>query len=167
MRDWSNIISAGVGPVIVISACGLLCLTFYNRLALVVARLRGFSRERLCHQEALAKELSSTATVDERALAHHRELIGMLEVQTRHVMNRARWIRRTLTCLLLSIAFLAACSLCLGLSGAFPALTYGAVAFFMVGLLLVIVAVLFALVEIQFALHPVELEVRFVQDVLD
>ena len=52
MGDWSNIITAGVGPVIVISACGLLCLAFYNRLAAVVTRLRGFHRERLHEHEA-------------------------------------------------------------------------------------------------------------------
>src|SRR5437868_2476989 len=40
MNDWSKVISAGVGPIIAISACGLLCLAFYNRLAAVVTLLR-------------------------------------------------------------------------------------------------------------------------------
>jgi hypothetical protein len=30
--DWFKIVSAGVAPIIVISACGLLCLAFYNAL---------------------------------------------------------------------------------------------------------------------------------------
>src|SRR5206468_2569388 len=30
--ELSKVISAGVGPIIVISACGLLCSTFYNRI---------------------------------------------------------------------------------------------------------------------------------------
>src|SRR6476661_7208004 len=115
MTDWSKVISAGVGPIIVISACGLLCLAFYNRLAAVVTRLRGFDRERLNEQEALARQ-NASATPDEVALVRHRELLGMLEIQTRHVTRRAYWIRRTLGCLLLTIACLAACSLCVGLS---------------------------------------------------
>src|SRR6476620_4889188 len=53
--DWSKVIAAGVGPIIVISACGLLCLAFYNRLAAVVTRLRSFHREQLQEQEILAR----------------------------------------------------------------------------------------------------------------
>src|SRR3954471_18484391 len=115
MQDWSKIISAGVGPIIVISACGLLCLAFYNRLAAVVTRLRSFHRERLHEQDALDREMANP-TADELALVRHRELLGMLEVQTRHVIRRARWIRRTLACLLVTIGCLACCSLCVGLS---------------------------------------------------
>jgi len=43
-EDWSRILSASVAPVVIISACGLLCLAFYNRLASVVSRLRAFQR---------------------------------------------------------------------------------------------------------------------------
>ena len=45
--DWAKIISSSVVPVVIISACGLLCLAFYNRMAAIVSRLRGFQRERL------------------------------------------------------------------------------------------------------------------------
>src|SRR5580765_5643914 len=101
MTDWSKIISAGVGPIIVISACGLLCLAFYNRLAAVVTRLRLFDRERLVEHEALARQ-RRTESPDDIALVRHQELLGALEIQTRHVTRRARLIRRTLICLLLS-----------------------------------------------------------------
>jgi hypothetical protein len=166
MTDWSKIISTGVGPIIVISACGLLCLAFYNRLAAVVTRLRSFHRERLHEQEALDRELASS-TPDEAALVRHRELLGMLEVQTRNVIRRAHWIRRTLGCLLLTIAFLAACSLCMGLSTLVPALIYPAVGLFVIGLLLLVAGVVFAMIEMRFALDPVELESRFVRDIAD
>src|SRR5512140_3573097 len=119
MQDWSKIISAGVGPIIVISACGLLCLAFYNRLAAVVTRLRTFDRERLHEQEQLSRQLASP-NPDELALVRHREVLGMLETQTRHVTRRAHMIRRTLGCLLLTIICLALCSLFLGLSIAIP-----------------------------------------------
>ena len=51
--DWAKIINASVVPVVIISACGLLCLAFYNRLAAIVSRLRGFQRERLHEQQLL------------------------------------------------------------------------------------------------------------------
>jgi hypothetical protein len=166
MTEPSRIISAGVGPIIVISACGLLCLAFYNRLAAVVTRVRAFHRERLHEQEALDRQMASS-TPDELALVRHREFLGMLEVQMRHVIRRAHWIRRTLGCLLLTIACLAACSLCVGLSTLLPALIYPAVILFILGLLLLILGVIFAMIEMKYALDPVELESRFVRGMGD
>jgi len=164
MTDWSKVISAGVGPIIVISACGLLCLAFYNRLAAVVTRLRSFDRERLHEQEALARQTASSKP-DELAMVRHRELLGMLEIQTRHVTRRAHWIRRTLGCLLLCIACLAMCSLCVGLSTIAAWLIYPGAALFVIGLLLLVVGVFFAMIEMKYSLDPVELENRFVRDI--
>jgi hypothetical protein len=45
------------------------------------------------------------------------------------------------------------------------ALIYPAVGLFIVGLLLLIAGVVFALIEMRFALDPVELESRFVRDI--
>src|SRR3990172_3686532 len=50
---WPRIISAAVVPAVLISACGLLCLAFYNRLGVVLARLRGLGDESLKSQEGL------------------------------------------------------------------------------------------------------------------
>jgi hypothetical protein len=49
--EWPSVISMSVVPVVIISACGLLSLAFYGRLAAVVSRLRGFQREILDEQE--------------------------------------------------------------------------------------------------------------------
>jgi hypothetical protein len=165
MQDWSRIISAGVGPIIVISACGLLCLAFYNRLTAVVTRLRAFHRERLAAQEALARERAK-AEPDSVAVVRHQEVLGMLHVQTEHVKRRARLIRRTLGCLLLTIIFLAFCSLAVGLSAVWPGAIYAAVSLFVIGLLLLIVGVIFAMIEMRYALDPIELESRFVTEMM-
>lgn len=162
----SRIIAAGVGPILVISACGLLCLAFYNRLAAVVTRLRGFHRERLHAHDALARARAADPP-DEVQLVRQQELIGMLQVQMMRVGRRARWVRRTLACLLLTIACLALCSLSLGLSVVWPALESAAVAWFVLGLVLMMVAVACALVELQGALDPVDLEGRFVRDAIE
>ncbi|MGA2497383.1 MAG: DUF2721 domain-containing protein [Tepidisphaeraceae bacterium] len=163
MYDWSKIISAGVGPIIVISACGLLCLAFYNRLAAVVARLRSLHREQLVEADRLAKarQQGNTTSLD---IVRAQELLGMLKVQTDHIARRARLIRATLQCLLITIGCLAFCSLALGLSALFPHLIIPASTFFILGMLTMVLAVVLAMAELHQALDPVDLEARFVTE---
>ena len=164
MDNWTRIISAGVGPIIVISACGLLCLAFYNRMAAVVTRLRAFHREQMHEQEGLAR---SRRERDDLAAVRHQAMLGMLSVQLDHVTHRARLIRRTLACLLLTIGCMAVCSLAVGLAVVEPRFAYLAVPLFMLGMLLVIFAVGFALFELRYAVGPVNLEGIFVKQLAD
>jgi hypothetical protein len=166
MHDWTKIIAAGVGPIIVISACGLLCLAFYNRLAAVVTRLRSFHRERLHAHDALTRARDATPP-DEFAIVREQELIGMLQVQMDRVGRRARWIQRALACLLLTIGCLAVCSLAIGLSTLWRPLEYTAVVMFVIGLALLVAGVGCALVELQGALDPVDLEGQFVRHAIE
>jgi hypothetical protein len=163
MQDLSKIISAGAGPIIVISACGLLCLAFYNRLTAVVNRLRSFHRERLKEQESLSRARAS-AQPDPVTVIMHQEILESLQVQTDHVIARARLIRRALSCLLLTIACLAICSLSVGLSVVWASLMFVAVPFFVAGLLFLVLGVIFAMMEMYRALDPIELESRFVSE---
>ena len=165
VNDWSKIIVAGVGPIIVISACGLLCLAFYNRLAAVVSRLRAFQRERLNEQESLARERSAGG--DQIAIVRHQEMLGALQIQTERVTRRAKLIQQTLLCLLMTIACLALCSLVVGLSTVWAPAMYIAVPLFVIGLLLLFVGVVIAAVELKQALDPVELESQFVTDIVE
>jgi hypothetical protein len=164
MEDLSKIISAGTGPIIVISACGLLCLAFYNRLSGLVARLRLFHRERLKEQEELGRQRASVQP-EPAALTMHQEMLESLEMQTTYIMNRARLIRRSLSCFLLTIACLSVCSLILGLSVLWPRLIVASVVFFIVGMALLVIGVIFAMRELHLALQPVELESRFIDEI--
>jgi hypothetical protein len=166
MEALSKIISAGTGPIIVISACGLLCLALYNRLSGLVSRLRLFHRERLKEQEELGHQRTS-AHQDPAAVTVHHEMLAALKAQTTHLMNRARLIQKSLSCLLLTIACLSICSLVLGLSVLWPSLIVAAVIFFIAGMTLLIVGVGFAMKELQQALQPVELESRFITEIMD
>ncbi len=163
MHDWSKIISAGVGPIIVISACGLLCLAFYNRLAAVVSRLRSLHRERLVETERLAKARlqAGTGSLD---VVRAQELLGMLKVQTDRVRRRAYLIRATLLCLLITIGCLALCSLALGLSTLFSGLIIPAATLFILGMLTMVLGILMAMAELRQSLDPVDLEARFVME---
>jgi hypothetical protein len=166
MDTLNKVITAGVGPIIVISACGLLCLALYNRLAAMVTRLRGFHRERLHEHEALRRARLAVPPDDE-ALVRAQEVIGMLDVQTRGVLRRARLIRLALICLLLTVGCLAVCSLALGLSAVWPPLAYLAVGCFVAGMSALVAGVCFALAEVRRALEPVDLESRFVREMVE
>jgi hypothetical protein len=162
--DLSKIISAGTGPIIVISACGLLCLAFYNRLSGLVARLRLFHRERLKEQEALGI-LRVEPDSDPAAVTMHQEMLEALQVQTTYLLNRARLIRLSLTCLLTTIACLSICSLLLGLSVLWPGLIIASVIFFIFGMVLLVAGVVLAMRELYRALQPVELESRLISEI--
>jgi hypothetical protein len=156
MNDLSRVVSAGVGPIIVISACGLLCNVFYNRIANVISRLRAFQRERLAEQALLDRE------TDEAMRQRRSELLALLSTQTDGLMRRVRVLRRVLFCLLATIAALVLCSLSLGISVLLPPFIYPAVVMFVLGLGLLLAALTFAMLDLRLSLDPVLLETSFV-----
>jgi VIT1/CCC1 family predicted Fe2+/Mn2+ transporter len=160
--DWAKIISVSVVPVVIISSCGLLCLAFYNRLAAIVSRLRGFQRERLHEQDLLEHAGVQDGTQHSR----RRRLLEHLETQTARVVRRAKLIRLTLLFLLLTISLLIGCCMMLGLSVVTPDAVFVAVSLFMLGLLTMLTGMIAAMLELKAALQPAELESRFVSDML-
>lgn len=150
--EWPNIISISVVPVVIISACGLLALAFYGRLAALVSRLRTFQREMLRAQERWAKE----------GLEDHQLLLEVLRKQTLRVTERARLLRLALLFFLSAVALLIVCSLTLAISWFFHPATVLAAAFFVLGLLSMLCGVISAILELRDALEQVEFEGRFV-----
>jgi hypothetical protein len=158
--DFTKIISASVVPVVIISACGLLSLALYNRLAAVVSRLRSFQRERLREQQNSASGPTPTG-------GPRRELmLEMLAAQNTDVTRRAKLIRNALMLLLLTIATLICCSLMLGLSIIFPFAAFIAIALFLFGMVLMLMSMILAMQELSAALKPAELESRFVDEIV-
>jgi uncharacterized protein DUF2721 len=154
---WPSIISISVVPVVIISACGLLSLAFYGRLAAVVSRLRAFQREMLKEQEKLAR----AGGTDQSGL------IEVLRTQTHQVTRRARLIRLALLFFLTSVALLIVCSLTLAASWFSPQAAVLAAVFFVLGLLSMLSGIIAAMLELRGALQPVELETRFVSSAID
>src|SRR3982751_5517166 len=99
VEQWPRIVTAGVAPVVVISACALMALAFYNRFASIISRLRGFQRERMQEQEQILR-LEKLDPPDLSASARRRRFLDSLSEQTRRTMRRAKLIRITLICLL-------------------------------------------------------------------
>lgn len=156
LQDLNKVVTAGVGPIIVISACGLLCSTFYTRITNVIVRLRAIQRERLAEEANLARE------TDAAARARRHELLGILGTQTESLVRRIRVIRRTLFCLLSTIMAMVLCSLFLGLSMVAPNLIGLSVGCFILGLSLLLAAIAFAMVDLKVAIAPVVLESEYV-----
>jgi hypothetical protein len=157
MSDLSKVISSAVVPVVIISACGLLALAFYNRLAAIVSRLRAFQRERLLELERIESDKSR----------HGEQVLENLELQTVRVKRRANLIRWTLMFLLVTIGLLIGCCMMLALAALVSGAAYGAIGLFFLGLTSMLCATITAALELKGALEPVELESQFVSDVVE
>lgn len=142
---WTQVVSLSVVPVVIISACGLLCLTFYNRLAFLVGRLRSLQRERI---ELLQLEKENKVGA----------LLAILEEQTKDVFYRAELLRCCLFSLISAIAALILTSLCAGLSVLHPTAGYVGLFLFILGLFLVFLAMVYAFLEMKRALLPIRAE---------
>ena len=156
LQDLNKVVTAGVGPIIVISACGLLCSTFYNRITNVIVRLRAIQRERLSEESYLLRE------TEEPARLRRSELLAVLGTQTDSLVRRIKILRSVLFCLLCTIVTMVLCSLLLGLSMINPGLIGWSVAFFILGLTLLIMAMAFALMDLMVAIQPVVMESEYV-----
>lgn len=155
--EWTSIISLSVLPVVIISACGLLSLAFYGRLAAVVSRLRGFQREILVEQEKFER----TGSVEGA------RLLEVLRRQTEQVKRRARLIRSALMFFLSAVGLLIFCSLALAFTWYVRTAALFAAVFFVLGLCSMLGGIIAALAELRGALAPVELETLFVSRTVD
>lgn len=151
-----SVVSATVVPMVGISACGLLCLAFFNRLAAVIGRLREFQQELINEAQAHAR-LRSTAAPDRIALTRHQRLVELLETQSQRVGRRACLMQRALMCLLLSIGCLTLCSAGMGISVFWHAAIHPALVMLFGGLSFLLAAVIWALLDLKAALEPIRL----------
>ncbi|MGE3799241.1 MAG: DUF2721 domain-containing protein [Thermomicrobiales bacterium] len=147
--------SAAVVPVVMISACGLLSLALYNRLAVIVARLRGLFRE-LAQEDALLGGEPDDAPLQ-------RFVERLMERETGHVLRRARLVRGALVCLIACVLSMTLCSLTAGIASMWPAAAYLGLGLFVLGQVFLTVGLCLALRELWLALLPVEIESRAVE----
>lgn len=160
-EQWPRIVSAGMAPVVVISACALMALAFYNRFASIISRLRAFGRERIMEQEQLLR-LEQASPPDEHSINRRRRMLKSLSEQTRRTLRRAKLIRLTLICLLGTITMLLISSLLNGMSVIWPEALFGAAILFLSGMALLLFGIVCAIAELLVALEVVEDETRVV-----
>ncbi len=160
---WQQIISSAVVPVVIISACGLLCLAFYNRLASIISRLRTLQRERLTEY----KELFALEKGHELQRGEVELRLRFLEQQTAEVLKKAHHIRNAIACLIGAIGALILSSLAIGVSLFFPLFDIPVLFFFVVGLVLLICALVYAFAEVAMSLNPIRMECAFLQQLIE
>lgn len=166
--NGAGAISTAAVPVVMISACSLLGLAFYNRMASIVSRLRSLQRECIEHQEKLHAH-HSAADPDEFLSRRTEQLIEMQRLQTHGVLRRARLLQRALICLLSGIAMFVICCLTLELyaiEGAAQSIGIVSAALFLIGSLLVFSGVCFAIGEMRLALDPIIQESTLVEQMI-
>ena len=146
-----QIIQALLAPVVMISACGLLCVAQYSRLASVVTRLRQF------HHECLKVYTDFTGRAGAERDALNLRFKG-LETEAHHMLERGRMVRNSLICMVSCVLSMTVCSLLIGLSLTVDHSYPFAVAMFVLGLLLMSAGVVLALLELRVSLRQVEYE---------
>ncbi len=156
MPNPASVIQSLVAPVVMISASGLLCLAYYNRLAAVVSRLRAFHHD----QSQTIVKLSALPLDEQASSAAHalREHLAALESQDRALLLRARLIRNALMGLLTGVQCMLTCSLSIGVAQVYPPFLYVALGLFILGVLSMILALGFSMRELARSLQPVSLE---------
>jgi hypothetical protein len=149
-------IQALVAPVVMISANGLLCLALYNRLAGVMNRVRAFHKESF----DLSARLNAMISEGRREVegAHYERRIRTLDQLGHRMMDRARLLRNSLYCLLLTVLSMIGCSIALGLSALYAPINWGALALFYIGAVIMMLGIVAAIVELQCVLDPLVLE---------
>ncbi|MGA2253859.1 MAG: DUF2721 domain-containing protein [Thermoguttaceae bacterium] len=155
-------IQSFVAPVVMISANGLLCLAFYNRLSALANRSRVMNKERF----DLVAQLSALQAKGAVGLEpEHLELrIATLDEIGHQLFDRASWIRRTLMSLLISVLCMLGCSLCLGLTMLVEAIAAIAPWLFVVGIISMMVGILAAIEELRRSLKPLLFEHEQIDD---
>ena len=145
-----------VAPVVMISAGGLLCLALYNRLAMIVTRMRLFLKEEFDARTHLsAMDELEHDSVRGRRLEHRVEVLGEQSVR---ILGRAKLIRGSLMLLLGMVLCMLLCSLALGGSLLWVDAAYVALVSFTVGVMLTMAAMVLAMIELTRALDPVVAE---------
>ncbi len=147
----AQIIQQLVAPAVMISACGLLSLAQYNRLAVIVGRLRQFHHERLVVYEKMLE----AGEPDKQLLTRRYTGIGE---QADQILLRAKIVRNGLACLVGCVLCMLGSSLAIGLSLMVESVQPVVVGLFILGVLNMSAAMVFALLELRASLTQVEYE---------
>lgn len=157
-----------VAPVVMISACGLLCLALYNRLAAIVSRARTFHKERFDALAQLERSAPGDAPVKTGGAlvktAPLRQRVDLLDAQVDQILWRGALVRNALMLLLATVLCMLGCSLALGLSILSRAFAGVALGLFVLGVVTAIAAIVCAIAELRRALDPVLLEATAIDE---
>lgn len=142
----SQLLTASTTPVVLVSACGLLLLALYNRLAAILARVRALH----------AQQFELLRSADSHRPEDLRELAGILDSQVRSVTGKARMVQRGLSCLLLAAAAFLCCSMLSAAAILHPWLGPLVLVIELSGIALFLLGIAAALWELSVSVTPIE-----------
>jgi hypothetical protein len=154
--DLGRVLAVSTTPVVLVSAGGLLMLALYNRLGMILARLRAFHQQKLVLLDGL-----TVANLDDR-----RQQLAMLDQQVARVTKKARVIQSGLFFLLTATGCFLLCALLAVAATSTPHLEQLAVSVHVIGLFLFFAGILRAGRELTMSLTPLEEETRYLNDVM-
>lgn len=154
----NQIIQQLLPPVVMISACGLLCMAQFARFTAITSRLRIFNKERL----DLRTRFGAINDDSERVVLTRRS--EGLTRQAMRLLKHARMIQFALMALVTCIICMALCSLMLGGTQVWPAFQSIATGLFILGVVCVLVGMVLVFLEIVIALDVVRFETQNVTD---
>lgn len=152
--DTAQLLSASVTPVVLISACGLVTLSLYNRLNAILGRIRAFHEQKIAAIEELGKREGDDPK---------HPLLDMIDSQIGQITQKARAIRRGLFCLLSAILAFLMCSLLAALAAFHASFGLVALGMHIAGLALFLAGVGWAIRELALSLSPLEEESTYLQ----
>ena len=136
-----------------ISACGLVTLAIYNRLGVILARIRAFHQQKIELLEKLELHESEKQPL----------LLAMLDSQIAAVAVKARVIQKGLRCLLAAIASFLVCSLFSGASILHTWFGMISLAMGILGVCLFLAGLSWAMRELTLSLTPLEEETAYLE----
>ena len=149
----ADMLALSVTPGILISACGVVSSALYNRLGVILARIRSYHQRKI---ELLVGPRRHD-DVDPHAL------LGLLDAQVAAVTAKARMVQKGLYCLLAAIVAFLLCAVCAGAATVCAWVGPVALASGLGGVCLFIAGLGWAVREVACALSPLEEETAYLQ----
>lgn len=147
----ASVIRELVAPVVMISACGLLCLSTNARMQAVIGRLRAM------HNERVKSWVDDPGEHDRAKRARDMRLEGIAS-QTTHMLRRLRAMRNTLILLFTAILMMLISSAGIGLSSLIPGGAAVAIGAFVLGGLAMSAAMAVSIYEVGIGLRALRYE---------
>lgn len=148
----ADMLALSVTPGILISACGVVSAALYNRLGVILARIRSY------HQ----RKIELLVGTQQHGVDLH-ALLGLLDAQVAAVTAKARMVQKGLYCLLAAIVAFLLCAVCAAVAMLYDWVGLVALASGLVAVCLFIAGLGWAVREVTCALSPLEEETAYLQ----
>lgn len=147
----ADMLALSVTPGILISACGVVSTALYNRMGIILARIRFYHQRKV---ELLGSHY-------QHEVVDPLSLLDLIDSQIVAVTAKAKMIRNGLYCLLTAIVAFLICSVCAGIAMVYDWFGLVALASGLVAVCLFITGLGWALREVACAISPLEEETAY------